>query len=177
MVLTQVLELDLGDRVLAGFGLSALFFGVVLAFVYTFWGGPEVVMNEGYQLYDSMLFSTAFLLSIPLAGLMYFFTRDVSLSLTPVVGAAFSLFSGFEDLMVYVFCTVRQTGTCMDVSGLPGTWPWLEGHYVGYVSRFLGFDTVTDLSLVLAVVIGFVVAVVFVKILEGFEAGFLGVEL
>lgn len=164
------------SRAWTGFLLTAVFFGTILAFVYTFWGGPEVVANEGYQLYDSMFFSYAALLSLPFAGFMYYFTKDVSLSLSPVVGAAFSLFSGFEDIMVYVFCTFRNTGGCADVTGLPGTWPWLEGHYVGYVGRFLGFNEVTDLVVILGVVIGFVASIAFLKITDNIELEFLGIQ-
>lgn len=158
------------NRALYSFLLTSLFFGGILAFVYTFWGGPSVVGNEGYLIYDSMLFSVSALLSLPFAGLMYYFTKDVSLSLAPVVGAVFSLYSGFEDIMVYVFCTIRSTGDCSTVTGLPGTWPWLEGaSFMGAVSKYAGFETVTDVSIVLSVVIGFVASLVFLKILNSFD--------
>lgn len=169
--------LDFDKRILYASAITAVFFGGILAFVYTFMGGPSYVSNEAYAVYDSMFFVFAGLLSLPFAGLMYYFTRDVSLSLAPVVGAMFSLFSGFEDVMVYVFCSVRGTGACSEVSGLPGTWPWLEGHYVGYVSRFLGFDTVTDISILLSVLFGFVFSLFLLKILDVLEKDFLGVSL
>jgi hypothetical protein len=72
--------------------------------------------------------------------------------------------------MVYVFCTVRQSGACGDVTGLPGTWPWLEGHpYIMKVSSLLGADTVIDLGIVIASVLALLVGFVFVKILDNFD--------
>jgi hypothetical protein len=167
--LTQ-LFLGVDRRSLFGYGLGILVSAVTLAGVYVFAGGPSLAQMENYAAFDSLLYTFATVSGIAgVSGSFYYFTRNLSVSLSPLVGVAVGRFSGLQDVMVYVFCTVRQNGRCGNVTGLPNTLPWLEDSYIGILLRELGFETVTSLSLVVssALFLGF--GIVFLKILETFD--------
>lgn len=170
--------LRLRPVVLFSFLLGVIVSGVALAAVYVFLGGPDLMRGETFRVANQMLFLVTGLgTGLGLSGLMYWFTRDVSISLAPVVGVLFALISGFEDLVVYFLCIPYNSGGCGDVTGLPGMWPWLEGHLADKVGSVFGLSTVSDASLLFTVLLSFLVSLVLLKILEGLEESFLGVQV
>ena len=179
MVVEEYLDVTrLRPVVLFSFLLGVLVSGVALAAVYVFMGGPDLARGEVFTVANNMLFVVTGLgTGVGLAGLMYWFTRDVSVSLAPVVGVVFALVSGFEDLVVYALCIPYGSGGCGDVTSLPYEWPWLDGSVSGYLSGVLGLDVVTTSTLLITVVLFFLVSLVLLKILEGLEESFLGVQL
>lgn len=166
------------NRVLFGFLIGFLVPASVLAASYVFGNGPSLTGMEEFVIVDSMLFATAsFASALMGGGIYYYFTDDVSTSLAPVIGVFAGLHTGFEDFMVYVFCTVRSTGDCGGVTGLPGTWEWLnDSVFIGNVQSLLGFSNVTDLSLVLAVVLGLFLSLFLVKTSDQIEFEVLGID-
>jgi hypothetical protein len=159
-------------KVLIGYLIGVLATGFTLAFVYVYGGGPTLVGNEDFLVVDRMLFGTAALTAlIGIGGAYFWFTRDLSTALSPVVGAAFGLYSGFEDLMVYFFCTIRNNGECSGVRGLPGSWSWLEDSQIGILANMLGFKSVSDLALISVVIVSFIFSLLVLKVLYEFEYG------
>lgn len=170
--------LRLRPVVLFSFLIGVFVSGVVLAAVYVFLGGPDLVRGETFRVANQMLFLVTGLgTGIGLASLMYWFTEDVSISLAPVVGVLFALLSGFEDLVVYALCIPYQSGGCDDVTGLPGQWPWLEESAADMLGSLIGLETVTDSSLLFTVLLFFLVSLFLLKILEGLEESFLGLNV
>ena len=168
----------LPKRLWASFFLGVLASGVVLAAVYVYGDGPTLAQQENWLQIDRMLFTGILLSSvIPLSGMYWYFKRDISSALAPIAGVIFSLYSGFEDVMVYVFCTLRDAGRCADVSGLPGEWPWLMESSVGETVSVFGFSSVTDANIFLSIFLWFIFMIALVKILHRFEASVRGVEI
>lgn len=165
-------------RVWAGYLLGVLATGVVLAAVYVYGNGPSLTGMEDFKVVDSMLFAVSGLtLAVAGGGTYYYFTRDLSTALAPLVGAVFSLYSGFEDIMVYVFCIKRNAGRCADTSGFPGKWTWLDSTHIGSNIQKLGLGGVTDFTLAVHILLFFIGSLILLKILVMLDYSFFGLEI
>jgi len=154
-------------RVWVSFLLGVLGSGIFLAAVYVYGNGPAFAQMEDFIGVDRMLFAVALLSTSTLSLMYYYFRRDLSTALAPVVGVLFSLFSGFEDVAVYFFCTLRDAGRCADVSGLPGNWPWLMDTTVGETVTKLSFTAVTDYTIFISIIAWLILSAVLLKTLHG----------
>lgn len=166
-------------RVLFGFLLGFLAPATILAAAYVFGGGPSLTSFEEFALVDSMLFASVTFTSAFVGGLTYwYFTRDISTSLAPVIGVFAGLYSGFEDYMVYLFCTLSSKGDCSGVSGLPGKWAWLKDSlYIGDIQSLLGLGTVTDFSVAAGILFAVFIGLFLVKTSDQIEFEILGLNV
>lgn len=166
-------------RVWVAYLLGLVASGVALAAVYTYGGGPTLAQQtENFAAVDSMLFNVAALsAAIPITGLMYYFTRDLSTSAAPLTGIVAGLKGGFEDIMVYVFCILHDQGRCADVTGFPGKWPWLDNTGIGQTVSFFGFESVTDVSIMVSAAVWILGSIAALKLVYEFEVRTLDVEM
>lgn len=158
--------------------LGVLASGLVLAAVYVYGGGPSLAQKQSFAAVDSMLFTvTAVSTGFTLTGMMYYFTRDISTALAPLTGVAFSLYSGFEDVLVYLICIPSDVGRCAETNSFPGKWTWLTDSTVGETVTSLGFSFVTDYTIFASILAWLLGTILLLKIFHSFEASVGGWEI
>ncbi len=95
-------------------------------------------------------------LAVPIS---YFFLvrQDKSEALGIFGASVIMFFGGLADIAYFVFQKVP----------IPERLPWLDTHlFIGFISRTLGFDGVTNISLLVSVFIAFILTFIYVKILK-----------
>lgn len=150
--LTDILDIDKRAQIL--YALSVLVPSFALAGAYIYSNGPQLAQMQNYSAFDPLLFTSGAVIgAIGMSGVAWYFTRKPSVALSPVAGTLAGLYGGLEDVAVYIFCTVRGTGRCQGVQGLPPQLPWLDGSGIGTISSLLGFESVTDTALLASTVV------------------------
>jgi len=86
----------------------------------------------------------------------FFVHRDFSESFGIFGASIIMFFGGLADLAYFIF---QRTP-------IPKTLPWLNHFFIGWVSNTLGFEQVTDISLLISVIISFLITYFFIKIMK-----------
>ncbi|MFB6209616.1 MAG: hypothetical protein ABEJ56_05795 [Candidatus Nanohaloarchaea archaeon] len=149
MKLSDFLDIDRRSQVL--YFLSVLIPSFSLAAVYIYGNGPKLAQMQAYSKFDPLLFvSGALIGAAGLSAVAWYFTEKPSVAVAPIIGNIVGLYGGLEDVAVYLFCSIRSTGRCQGVFGLPDKLPWLNDAGIGVISESLGFSAVTDTALVVS---------------------------
>jgi len=102
--------------------------------------------------------NTAYILMGLVSLCYYFFVRKDKSETLAVFLTPFILFwFGLADVLYFVFQKLP----------IPATLPWLNNHIIiGWISNTLGFCSVTNVSLIISVFIGFVLVFIITKVLK-----------